>query len=227
MQFLMPSPTILLFAVLCISCLHRENAGGQVQPKQSTEKTATVRTLRSACEDCELMFVGMPGNINSVDTSRGWFEEGQRLLVRGNVFHSDGSTPATDVLLYYYHTDKKGIYAPGPGLPQQARRHGYLRGWVKTSSDGSYAIYTNRPAQYPEGRIEAHIHVIVKEPDIDNPYWIDAWIFDDDPLVTEALKSRLENRGGNGILTVKTENDVQMAHHDIILGLNVPGYPVK
>jgi protocatechuate 3,4-dioxygenase beta subunit len=179
------------------------------------------------CEDCDLMFVGMPIQPSSVDTSLGWDREGQRLVIKGKILHRDGQTPADKVILYYYHTDKKGHYAQGPDLPYTARRHGYLRGWVQTGADGTYAIYTSRPAQYPDGRTEAHIHLIVKEQDLDVPYWIDAFIFEDDPIVTDAFKRRLENRGGSGVLTVKTENDVQMANHDIILGMNIPGYPGK
>jgi protocatechuate 3,4-dioxygenase beta subunit len=171
------------------------------------------------------MFAGMPELINSVDTSAGWFTEGQRLVVSGKVLKQDGKTVVPNVILYFYHTDRNGHYTPHDDTPAEARRHGYLRGWVKTNDQGQYAIYTSRPAQYPGGQFEAHIHVYAKEPDMDYPYWIDAWIFDDDPLVTDSFKSRLENRGGSGILSARTENGILVAHHDVILGLNVPGYP--
>lgn len=170
------------------------------------------------------MFEGIPKHINAVDTSDGWSEPGQKLLVSGKVLHLD-STPAADVLIYYYHTDQKGYYAPGDKTDAGSKKHGRLRGWVKTGPEGTYSIYTSRPAQYPDNKIEAHIHVIVKEPDMNEPYWIDAFIFDDDPLVTDDLRKRLDNYGGSGILTTRLEEEVQIANHDIILGKNIPGYP--
>lgn len=173
------------------------------------------------------MFVNMPTNISSIDTSDGWFEPGQKLVVKGKIFHADGLSPAAGVIVYYYHTDQKGYYAPGNKTDAGSEKHGRLRGWVKSGSDGSYTIYTNRPAQYPENKFEAHIHVIVKEPDMDSPYWIDEWVFMDDPLLTPANKNRMENRGGSGILEIKYEDDLQVTHHNIILGLNIPGYPAS
>lgn len=53
----------------------------------------------------------MPDTINSVDTSAGWHQQGQRLLITGTIFKPDGRTPAPDVILYYYHTDIQGLYA--------------------------------------------------------------------------------------------------------------------
>lgn len=171
------------------------------------------------------MFIDMPTHIDAIDTSAGWEHEGQRLIIKGTVYKHDQSTPANDVILYYYHTDKTGRYTPKPTMTSAARRHGYLRGWVRTGADGHFAIYTNRPAQYPGGQFEAHIHVIIKEPDMKNPYWIDDWIFDDDPLVTQAMRTQRQNRGGSGILSTRVENGVQLVDHDVILGLNIPGYP--
>jgi protocatechuate 3,4-dioxygenase beta subunit len=67
--------------------------------------------------------------------------------------------------------------------------------------------------------------VIVKEPDIDQPYWIDGWVFDDDPLLTTELRNRLPNHGGSGIMKTEMENGIQVVHQEVILGLNIPGYP--
>jgi protocatechuate 3,4-dioxygenase beta subunit len=178
-----------------------------------------------ACEGCNLMFLGMPLQLSAVDTSPGWSEPGQKLKIEGKILEPDQKTPASDVILYYYHTDQKGYYTPRDDMPPSAKRHGYLRGWVKTGPDGKYAIYTSRPAQYPNEKIEAHIHVFIKEPYIDVPYAISEWIFNDDPLVTDALRKKLDNRGGDSVLEVKKENDVQVAHHDVVLGLNIPNYP--
>ncbi len=221
MQPAISTSTFLLSFTILLSC-----AGRPTALESQTSLTPSLRKMPAGnCEGCDLMFAGIPQNLNSVDTSDGWNEEGQKLIVSGKVFHLDKKTPASDVILYYYHTDQKGNYDPGDKTDAGSRRHGRLRGWVKTGADGTYSIYTNRPAQYPSNSTEAHIHVLVKEADIDKPYWIDGWVFDDDPLLTSHHRSRLENRGGNGIMKTRLEGDVQVANQDIILGLNIPGYP--
>ncbi len=50
--------------------------------------------------------------------------------------------------------------------------------------------------------IPAHIHTSIKEPNIDNEYYIDEFVFDDDKLLTGAKRKALENRGGSGVLRV-------------------------
>lgn len=167
----------------------------------------------------------MPDNINSVDTSAGWTQEGQKLLISGTMYQLDGKTPAPDVILYYYHTDINGLYANAPELDDRVRRHGYIRGWVKSDQDGHFAIYTVRPASYPNTDFEAHIHPSIKEPNISKEYYIDEFVFDDDILLTSVKRSELQNRGGSGILKVSEKGDLQIAEHNIILGLNIPNYP--
>jgi protocatechuate 3,4-dioxygenase beta subunit len=104
-------------------------------------------------------------------------------------------------------------------------RHGYIRGWVKTDAQGRYAIYTIRPAPYQDGSEAAHIHPSMLEPGIENPYYIDDFVFDDDPLLTAAKRKVLENRGGSGVLRLVKQGDLWIGERNIILGLNVPGYP--
>ena len=179
------------------------------------------------CDGCELMFIGMPNTLSSIDTSPGWTEAGQKLLVTGTVFKSGGQIPAPGVVVYYWQTDHTGHYAPGKGLDEQAKRHGHIRGWVRTDEQGKYTIYTIRPAPYPGEDIPAHIHTSIKEPAIADAYYIDEFVFDDDPLLTTAKRRALENRGGSGIIRVLVDGDLQVAEHNIILGLNIPGYPDK
>lgn len=69
--------------------------------------------------------------------------------------------------------------------------------------------------------------MIIKEPDMEQLYWIDGWVFDDDPLLTLSLRARLENRGGSGILKTHLQGEVQIAEHDIILGVVITGYQEK
>ncbi len=176
-------------------------------------------------ETGEFIYIGMPENIKSVDTSAGWTQKGQKILITGTIYKLDGKTPAPDVILYYYHTDINGLYSGKQGLDPRVVRHGYIRGWVKSDANGKYAIYTVKPAPYPNRNIEAHIHPSIKEPSIDKEYYIDEFVFDDDKLLTGEKRMRLENRGGSSILRVFKKDDLQIAEHNIILGLNIPNYP--
>lgn len=176
-------------------------------------------------ENSDFMYIGMPDNINSVDTSAGWTQEGQKLLISGTMYQLDGKTPALDVILYYYRTDINGLYANAPELDDRVRRHGNIRGWVKSDQDGHYAIYTVRPASYPNTDFEAHSHPSIKELNISKEYYIDEFIFDDDILLTSVKRSELQNRGVSGILKVSEKGDLQIAEHNIILGLNILNYP--
>ena len=178
-----------------------------------------------AFENRDFMFTDMPEQLMPVDTSPGWEEPGPKILIQGRVFHRDGVTPAPNVILYYYHTDIHGIYADKTGLNPRIRRHGYIRGWIKTDREGHYGIYTIRPASYPNTSIQAHIHVSVKEPDISIPYWIDEWVFDDDPLLAANYEKNMRKRGGSGILNLVQQGDLWVANHNVILGLNIPNYP--
>ncbi len=201
---------------------------GQPKDNSTTPKnTGTKKLVGGGCDGCEIMFVGMPTNIISVDTSAAWTEKGQKLLVTGTVFKIDGKTAAPNVIIYYWQTDNNGYYSPKEGIDEKAKRHGHIRGWVKTDENGKYTIYTIRPAPYPNENIPAHIHTSIKEPNIDDEYYIDEFVFDDDKLLTGEKRKALENRGGSGILRVLILGDVQIAEHNIILGLNIPNYPEK
>jgi protocatechuate 3,4-dioxygenase beta subunit len=170
------------------------------------------------------MYVGMPKEIESIDTSAGWTEKGQKLIIFGTVFKLDGKTTAPNVVMYYWQTDHEGYYSPKDGMDQKARLHGHLRGWVKSDKNGKYAIYTIRPAPYPDDVLPAHIHISVKEPNSKNEYYIDDLVFDDDKLFTADIREASENRGGSGILKVLSNGKYLVAEHDIILGLNIPNY---
>jgi protocatechuate 3,4-dioxygenase beta subunit len=181
------------------------------------------RVVGSRCEDCDMMFDGMPSALSWRTTIAGPDESGEQLLVSGTIYKQDGRTPAPDVILYVYHTDNKGLYSPAP-KQTQAKRHGHLRGWVKTDANGRYEFKTIRPASYPNSKNPQHIHPIIKEPGT-TLYWIDEFLFDDDPVLTEKEKLNQEKRGGSGIISLKKNaNGVWVGKRDIILGLNIPNY---
>lgn len=176
------------------------------------------------CEVCEGMYEGMPKEFSSETRIAPPGEPGEPMEIRGIIYKEDGKVPAPGIILYVYHTDARGYYSPGKGQTGMARRHGHLRGWVKSNSRGEYKFISIRPAPYPERNIPAHIHPIIKEPD-KNEYFIDEYVFDDDPLVTDKDRGRRDPRGGSGILKLTKDKDgVWRATRDIILGLNVPNY---
>jgi protocatechuate 3,4-dioxygenase beta subunit len=136
----------------------------------------------------------------------------------------DGRTAAPGIIIYYHHTDNKGIYSPSPNQDEKSKRHGHIRGWVETDKDGNYRIYTIQPAPYPGGNLPAHIHLTIKEPNI-NEYYIDEINFDDDPILTKEMRRHRENRGGSGIVKLTTRPDgLLVCTKNIILGKNIPNY---
>ncbi len=214
---------------LFILCAFLTSCNGQTKQTGTNQHSANTDSLvvGGPFENGDFMYIGMPENIKSVDTSAGWTQHGQKLLITGTIYNRDGKTPAPGVILYYYHTDINGYYANNSNLDQRVKRHGYIRGWVKSDEKGSYSIYTIRPAPYPNTDFEAHIHPAIKEPNIEKEYYIDEFVFDDDKLLTGEKRKKLQNRGGSGILRVLEKGDLQIAEHNIILGLNIPNYPEK
>ena len=147
------------------------------------------------------------------------------MVISGKIYQADGKTPAPGIILYVYHTDQSGHYTPKPDQTGSARRHGYIRGWVKTNSKGEYKFFTLKPAAYPGRQIPAHIHPIIKEPDM-NEYYIDEFLFNDDPFLTTEERSKQEGRGGSGIISLEDRDGILVGHRDIYLGRKIPDYPV-
>jgi protocatechuate 3,4-dioxygenase beta subunit len=88
---------------------------------------------------------------------------------------------------------------------------------VRTDAEGNYRFDTIRPAPYPGRADPAHIHMTVKEPGR-REYWIDEVVFTDDSLVTPRYRSRVGNRGGNGIVTPSRDSTgAWVARRDIVL----------
>ena len=175
------------------------------------------------CEGCEAIYEYGDKNLVSIDTLPLFEVNNPKLKITGTVFKKDGKSPATDVILYIYHTNRKGIYETRGNEKGWAKRHGFIRGWVKTDANGQYTFYTFRPASYPDRSEPEHIHLTVKEPD-KNEYYLDDYVFEDDPLLTPGKLKTQGNRGGSGIMKPDIRNGILFIHRDIILGLNIPGY---
>ena len=169
------------------------------------------------CEGCEAIYETEFDDLGWSATIPAAEEQGEPLVLTGTVYAADGRTPATDVVIYAHHTNAEGIYPKRGDEEGWGRRHGYLRGWVKTDASGRYRFETIKPGAYPGRGAPAHIHLIVKEPDR-TEYWIDDVVFEGDPLVTGEMRRRLQNRGGSGVVTLTRSDDgAWQAVRDIIL----------
>ena len=183
------------------------------------------RIVGGPCEDCEAIMDYKKLNIdpNSIDTIPGFEENEPKIKITGTVFKKDGETPAEDVLLYVYHVDRNGIYQPREKPVGWEERHGQHRGWLKTGTNGKFTFYTFRPAPYPEASEPEHIHIYVKEPNT-IPYYLDSYVFESDPTLTEEKKKVERKRGGSGIVKLEMNDGIWTANRNIILGLNIPNY---
>jgi protocatechuate 3,4-dioxygenase, beta subunit len=180
--------------------------------------------IGGSCEGCEAIFEFGSKKLSWIDTLPDFKESGPKLEISGIIYQKDGKTPAEDVILYIYHTDQKGVYPQKGNETGWGKRHGYLRGWIKTNADGKYKFYTLRPASYPDTRAPQHIHPVIKEPN-KNEYYIDEYLFTDDPFLNAKERAQQQKRGGSGILTLSKKKDgTWVGKRDIILGLNIPTY---
>ncbi|MEJ1224005.1 intradiol ring-cleavage dioxygenase [Sediminicola sp. 1XM1-17] len=193
--------------------------------KGQSDETTKNQKVGGPCEDCEaaLDYQVLKIDPTPIDTLEGFKNTDPKIKITGTVLKPDGKTPADNVILYVYQTSRAGIYEPSINPVGWEKRHGKFRGWMKTGTDGRYTFYTFRPAPYPDGREPAHIHLYIKEAD-KNPYYVDNYLFSDDPILREKEKEDLDNRGGPGIVTFEEKDGILTAHRDIFLGLNIPDY---
>tara|TARA_R110002073_G_scaffold72537_1_gene177811 strand:+ start:854525 stop:855223 length:699 start_codon:yes stop_codon:yes gene_type:complete len=191
--------------------------------QSQTKKAQSNRHVGGPCEGCEAIFEYGDKKLTSSDTLPDFQQNEPKIKIEGTIYEKDGKTPAPNVILYMYHTNRKGIYEKKGDEKGWGKRHGFIRGWVKTDAHGKYSFYTFRPAAYPNGQEPEHIHLTVKEPNT-NEYYIDDILFLDDPKVTDSEKQQLKNRAGSGLVKLASKNGILTARRDIILGLNIPNY---
>jgi protocatechuate 3,4-dioxygenase beta subunit len=145
----------------------------------------------------ELAFNEAPANLSNVSRIAKNNEPGERIVIKGKVYESDGKTPAKNVAMYFYHTDAKGIYSKKGDEPRNSLAwwHGYNRGWLKTNEKGEYEIRTIKPASYPAHIEPAHIHVVVNAPMQKQAYDMGAITFKGDELATLKYWYQVEQNG--------------------------------
>jgi protocatechuate 3,4-dioxygenase beta subunit len=180
-------------------------------------------TADEPCENCEATMEFGSKKLHWYDTLPGFNEKGPKLEISGTVYKKDGKTPAAGVILYAYHTDQSGNYTKKGNEKGWGKRHGYIRGWIKTGPDGKYKFLTLKPAPYPGGGTPAHIHLVIKEPDR-KEYVVDAFVFEGDPYLTPEDLNRPNPPGGSGVIKIEQGSAIMIGRRDIILGLNVRGY---
>jgi protocatechuate 3,4-dioxygenase beta subunit len=191
---------------------------------ESNLVASQTKIVGGGCDGCDLIYQGMPKQFNWRTQISPVSEPGEPMEINGIIYQADGITPASNVILYVYHTDAQGYYSPAENQPAVSRRHGHLRAWMKTNAMGEYKFMSIKPAPYPKRYDPAHIHPVIKEPN-KNEYYIDEYRFDDDPLLTGEYRAKAENRGGSGIIQLtKNDKGIWIGKRDIVLGKHVPNY---
>ncbi len=168
------------------------------------------------CEGCQTVLERDPAALPSRLRLAAAGQPGERMVLTGRVLTVDGA-PAPGVVIYAHHTNAEGYYADGTPETEWSRRHGRLRGWVKTDADGRYGFDTIKPAPYPDRTMPAHVHLFIQEPGYP-PYYVDDVVFAGEFKVDEAYRAKQELRGGGGVVTLTRDaGGVWRARRDIRL----------
>ncbi|MCW8816767.1 MAG: hypothetical protein OQK52_02695, partial [Ignavibacteriaceae bacterium] len=170
-----------------------------VNPQDKNE--GNYKLVGGPCEGCEAIFEFGNRILSNVDTLPDFNIDGPRLKITGTIYKPDGKTPAKDVIVYIYHTNQDGIYETKGDETGWGKRHGYIRGWIKTDKDGKFTFYTLKPGTYPNRSEPAHIHITILEPN-GKYYWLGSYHFEGDPLLTEKeTNPELPRGGSSGLLS--------------------------
>lgn len=217
--------TALLFIVFyfIISCNFTEPKN----QKQTVAKNATAKTNFAPQINCNhpdapgsCMFVNMPTDLDhriNISTN----DEKQNLIITGKVLNAKTKKPYSGVYLYAYHTDENGFYSKNGSEEGVQKIHGKYHGWCVTDEEGNYEIHTIKPGAYPSRNTPAHIHAWVKI-DAGHIFYINDFVFADDPLVNSAYLANMENKNNpkeldNGIVELSLEEGKNIGKRDIIL----------
>ncbi|MFD1162163.1 dioxygenase family protein [Hwangdonia seohaensis] len=158
--------------------------------------------------------------LNSVDTIPDFVSRSNKLKITGTIYESDGKTPAKNVLLFIHQADEDGNFELKRHNKKRYVKH---RGWVKTDANGRYTFYTFIPGKYMFGNEITQILPIIKEPNKPE-YKIESFVFDNDPLLTESCRLKIEQTNPNRILKLDLKEGLFVANRDIILGKELEIY---
>jgi protocatechuate 3,4-dioxygenase beta subunit len=123
-----------------------------------------------------------PARLTSVERIAPVSEPGIPLTLRAVVLDAAGK-PVPGVEVFAYQTDQHGVYAP-----QGAADPWRLKGWTITDPQGRFEFRTIRPAAYPSNTVPGHIHLTFSTTCCGRQ--VTEVMFDDDPLVTPAMRQR-------------------------------------
>jgi len=140
-------------------------------------------------------------------------DDGEPMLISGTVYKPDGKSEAPNTLIYFYHTDKYGIY----GRAGQ-HKHGRFRGWMLTDAKGRYEFSSVRPASYPNSTQSQHVHMTVTGVNYRED-WIDSILFEGDRFLTQRERDSSGRKGGFNpiVVLVRDADGIQRAVRDIQL----------
>jgi protocatechuate 3,4-dioxygenase beta subunit len=200
---------LCFFSFLFMACGEKTNTQTSLVLEKNTQ-------TKTNCEWCGAM--DAPKNLSWKTTIASKSEPGERMVLTGTIYQPDGSTPASNVLIYAYHTNAEGKYPKKGNEKGNGSRHGYLRGWMRTNDQGNYQISTIRPEAYPTRSEPAHVHMTIASDTI-REYWIASTLFQGDPLITSEVKNSDPRSGGLPYIIelTKDANGVWMGNRDIIL----------
>lgn len=157
--------------------------------------------------------------LSNTDTIPGFETKANKLKITGTIYQSDGVTPAKDVILFIEQADDNGDYQI---KTKDNGRYMHHRGWVKTDADGQYTLYTfvpgaaKDPVTFPRRKGLKKIYPVIIE-EGKTEYNADAFLFDDDPLLTKTCRKRLKRKGVESILKPEKQGDMLVATRDIVL----------
>ncbi|MFL1012804.1 hypothetical protein [Flavisericum labens] len=152
--------------------------------------------------------------LNNVDTIPDFSSRTTKLKITGTIYESDGVTPAKSVLLFIHQADEDGNFEL---KRENKKRYVHHRGWIRTNADGKYTFYTFVPGSYIYGNELRQILPILKEPGKPE-YAIESFVFDNDPLLKDKCREKIEATNPNRILKLDKKEGLFVAHRDIILG---------
>jgi len=132
-------------------------------------------------------------------------EPGQPMRIRGTAFLQDGRTPAAGIVIFAFQTDARGLYHEEGARPLR------LRGWAQTDHQGRFEFLTVRPGVYPNRSTPAHVHFTMDGKGLSRR-WTGDLEFADDPLLTDAQRSRSSEAGRFGSIrpVARDENGVEV-----------------
>jgi protocatechuate 3,4-dioxygenase beta subunit len=187
----------------------RDNSSAQV--KDDTLLAAIKRNANQDSRDSYWGARSAPADVSWKTKLATDADKGERIVISGTIYKSDGKTVAANTLIYLYHTDVHGIYGR-----EGQHRHGRHRGWMLTDERGRYEFESILPASYPDSTIAKHIHMTLTTLEMKEES-VDSILFEGDKFLT--TRDRSINRGGFDpvLKMVKGNDEVMRGTRDIRL----------